>query len=524
MLGLRMGVALAQAGPGAAAPAAPAVTVVSVQVQGNTLLPPATLQALTAHLAGSPRTLAELNAAAARVQDAYRDAGYGGVLAYVPEQPAAGGNVVIRVVEGKLADVRIVGNRYFDAGNVRAGLPSLVEGTTPRVADVDRDIQLSNDNPAKNVKVTLTAGARPGDIDADVSVTESNPVQYLVGYNNTGNHSTGRHRVSLGIQHANLFGRDHVGTLQYQSSPEDPGRVKIFSAGYRVPLYARAASLDAFVAHSSVSNGTTLTPAGPLSFTGRGTVAGLRANRNLDRIGEYDHHVTLGLDWRKYRDDCSIGDFGPAACGSAAVDVTTAPVSLAYTGQRQGPQLAYGVSAGLSVNAGGSGRATFDAARPGAARRYAIARGAGFVDRAFAAGYSVNLRVDLQYSPHALISGERFGLGGAASVRGYAERELAGDAGLLARLEAAPRALDLANGLRVRPYLFADYGRIVTHRDLPCRGTDRTSCQLSAIGVGARASMGRKASASVDIGRALARGINTAPGDVRGHIALNLIF
>lgn len=520
MLGLQMGAALAQA-PAAAPPVLP---VAAVEVQGNTLLPPSTLQALTAGLAGSPRTMAELNAAAARIQDAYRDAGYGGVVAYVPEQQATGGNVVIRVVEGKLANVRIAGNRHFDAANVRAGLPSLVEGTTPRVGSVDRDIQLSNDNPAKNVKVTLTAGARPGEIDADVNVTETAPVQYLVGYNNTGNHSTGRHRVSVGIQHANLFGRDHVGTLQYQTSPEDPGRVKIFSAGYRVPLYAHAASLDAFVAHSSVSNGTTITPAGPLSFTGRGSVAGLRANRTLARIGEYDHHVTLGLDWRKYQDDCAIGDFGPAACGSAAVDVTTAPVSLAYTGQRQGAQLAYGVSGGLSVNAGGSARATFEAARPGAARRYAIVRAAGFVERAFAAGFSVNVRSELQYSPHALIAGERLGVGGAASVRGYAERELSGDSGLLLRVEAAPKAIELANGLRVQPYLFIDHGRIANHRDLPCRGLDRTACQLTGAGIGTRLALGRKASASVNIGRALERGINTAPGDVRGHVALNLIF
>ncbi|WUR11070.1 ShlB/FhaC/HecB family hemolysin secretion/activation protein [[Empedobacter] haloabium] len=520
VLALQMGAAGAQE----PAPQPAAVVVTSVEVQGNTLLPPPTLQALTAGLAGGSRTLAELNAVAARVQDAYRDAGYGGVVAYVPEQAAPGGHVVIRVVEGKLAQVRITGNRYFDAANVRAGLPSLVEGATPRVADVDRDIQLSNDNPAKNVKVTLTAGARPGDIDADVSVTETNPLQYLVGYNNTGNHSTGRHRVSVGLQHANLFGRDHVGTLQYQTSPEDPGRVKIFSAGYRVPLYPYAASLDAFVAHSSVSNGTTITPAGPLSFTGRGTVAGLRANRNLDRIGEYDHHVTLGLDWRKYDDDCAIGDFGPAACGSAAVDVATIPLVLAYTGQKQGPQLAYGLSAALSVNAGGSARATFEAARPGATRNYAIARGAGFVDRAFAAGFSVNARADLQYSPHALISGERFGLGGAASVRGYAERELSGDAGLLVRLEIAPNPVELAGGWRVRPYLFVDHGRIVNHHDLPCRGTDRTACQLTGAGIGARVGLGRKVNASIDLGRALERGINTAPGDVRGHVALNLIF
>lgn len=521
-LGMHVGAALAQ-GPAAPDPP-PTISVQAVQVEGNTLLPERTLRDLTAGLAGSRRTLAELKAVAERVQGAYREAGFGGVVAFIPEQEAAGDVVVVRVVEGKLAAVRVTGNTWFDTANVRTGLPNLREGSTPRVGDIDRDIQLSNDNPAKNVKVTLTAGSRPGAIDADVAVTDSKPVQVLLGYNNTGNHATGRHRVSVGILHANLFNRDHVGTLQYQTSPEDPGRVKIFSAGYRLPLYRHAASLDAFVAHSSVSNGSTITPAGPLSFTGRGTVVGLRANRNLDRIGEYDHHVTLGLDWRDYRDDCSLGEFGPAGCGSAAVDVATVPVSLSYTGQKQGPLLAYGLSGGLAVNAGGSGRSTYEAARPGAPRRYAIARGAGFVDRAVGAGMSINLRVDLQYSPHALISGERFGIGGANSVRGYPEREMAGDTGMLVRFEAAIAAIEVANGARVRPYLFVDHGRIVNHKDLPCRGPDETSCRLTGAGIGARFSLGAKANAGLDIGRALERGINTSPGDVRGHVSLNLIF
>jgi hemolysin activation/secretion protein len=131
------------------------------------------------------------------------------------------------------------------------------------VRAIDRDIQSTNDNPAKHVRVTLMAGAKPGDIDADVAVSDSNPLQYLAGYNNTGTSATGTQRLSVGIQHANLFGLDHVGTFQYQTSPQHTDRVRIYSLGYRVPLYAQALSIDAFFAHSTVSNGTTATTAGP---------------------------------------------------------------------------------------------------------------------------------------------------------------------------------------------------------------------------------------------------------------------
>lgn len=511
----------------AQAPAAAAqpqkIRVSAVRIEGNTLLPAATLSQLTAGVAGTERSLPELNQVAARVQNAYRTAGYGGVVAYIPEQAITDGNVVVRVVEGKLANVRVTGNVHFDTANIRAGLPNLREGVTPVVRAIDRDIQLSNENPAKEVKVTLTAGARPGEVDADVGVTEVKPLQILLGYNNTGAETTGRHRISAGVQHSNLFGRDHVGTFQYQTSPEHPGRVRIVSAGYRVPLYSMAASFDAFLAHSSVDNGTTFTPAGPLSFAGKGTIVGLRANRNLERIGEYDHRVTAGLDWRDYDNECSIGVFGAAACGSAGVSVTATPVSAAYTGQKQGPLASWGVNASLSVNAGGSSQSTFEAARPGAKKHYAIARFSGFHEMALARGFALHGRLDLQYSPHALISGERLGLGGASTVRGYEEREMAGDSGFVARLEAMAPIVE-AGGFRLRPYLFVDHGRISNHKELPCRNLNETSCKLTGAGLGTRLSIGKNTSATLDIGRAFDNGVTTSSGDARGHVSVSFVY
>lgn len=506
------------------APTLAAAQPATVRVEGNTLLPEATLARLTDGLAGQAPDLPALNALAARIQAAYRDAGYGGVVAYVPPQESSEGVLVVRVVEGKLATVRVSGNQHFSTANVRAGLAHLREGETPQVRAIDRDIQLTNSNPAKHANVSLTAGAHPGEIDAEVVVTDESPLRYLVGYNNTGNGMTGPHRLSVGIEHANLFDRDHVGTLQFQTSPSEPGRVRIYSGGYRIPLYEHAASFDAFVAHSTVSNGTTATTAGPLTFRGRGTIVGLRANRHLARIGEYDHQLTLGLDRRAYDDDCALGDFGAAGCGSAAVDVTTVPVSLAYTGQKSGPALAYGFSATVSTNAGGSAQRVFEAARPGARRRYVLSRFTTFAQVPVTARYSLNARAEFQASAHSLIAAEKFGIGGSASVRGYTERELSGDSGMLLRVEASGASIDWDSGLRLRPYLFVDHGRVSNRGNLPCRGVDATSCHLTGAGIGARLVLPKRASASLDIARAMEDGATSSSGDVRGHVAINLAF
>ena len=225
--------------------------------------------------------------------DADRNEGYGAVVVFVPQQSLEAGEVRLSVVEGKISEVKLSGNQEFSNENIRASLPTLKEGHTPQVTKIDAEIQLANENPAKQLQVTLVSGINPGDVEALIDVTEKNPLSILLGFNNTGTDSTGNYRTTIGIQHANLWGHDHVGSLQYQISPGELEKVGIYSAGYRWPVYPYRISIDAFYAHSDVDNGTTSTPAGPLQFAGRGDIFGLRLNKHLTRLGEYDHRLIL---------------------------------------------------------------------------------------------------------------------------------------------------------------------------------------------------------------------------------------
>src|SRR5262249_59983187 len=88
-------------------------------------------------------------------------------------------------------------------------------------------------------------------------------------------------------------------------------------ASYRVPLYALGDSIDAFAAYSDVDAGVTQTTFGPLAFSGKGDVYGLRYNQLLARQGEYSHRIVYGLDWREYQNACTLGAFGAAGGGAA---------------------------------------------------------------------------------------------------------------------------------------------------------------------------------------------------------------
>ncbi len=508
----------------------------TIRIEGNTLLPENKLIALVAYLVGDGRTLNDLVQGATAVQQAYREAGYGGVVAFVPEQKLENGDVIIRVIEGKIDKVNISGHTEHDEANLLRGLPHLRQGETPVIRNIDRNIQMANENPTKKLRVALVAGTKPGAIDADAKVTDERPLRLLFGVDSAGTPGTGNFRTNIGIQHTNLWNRDHIGTFQFQTSPTEPSRAQIYSVGYRIPFYNQFAAIDAFYAHSNVDSVTAAAPASasPFGFTGRGDIAGFRAHRFLHRIGEYDHRVTFGWDWRHFNNNCSFqGTSGFAGCDRIAADVTIAPLSLGYVGQKDGQVFSWGINTNISGNVGGSSEATFNAVRLDADKHYAVWRFFGFTNLNLPAGFGLATRVLAQYSPHALVPGEQFGIGGGGSamggfisVRGYREREIVGDYGTSFNIEGlGPDFAKLVNSesLSLRPLGFFDFGWAGNNHQAPC-DAHGSSCEIAGVGGGIRFAIGKKFSGRLDFGHALMDGTQKAAGTTRGHLAINFHY
>lgn len=520
--------AQAPAAPAAAAAPAPQAEVKRYDVQGNTLLPEAELQARLAGFTGRA-TLERLRAAAATVQDAYRQAGWGGVVAFLPEQDLRQGVVKIRVVEGKLAKVTVDKNKQFSRENVLASLPSLKTGATPAVRRIDAEIQLANENPAKTVQVLLQPGEQPGTVAAAVTLQEQPVQRTSLRLDNTGGSSIGRWRAAVGWQHANVADADHVFAAEYQTAPQDAAAVRVFSASYRAPLYGRAMAFDAYAAWSNVDAGKVGSAAGDLQFSGKGLVAGTRLAAYLPRWGNIDQRLIGGLEWRDYKNSCSIEGLPQGACGAAGASVSVQPLSLTYTAQASG-EWRWGLSAGLHTNlaAGGShgAQADFEAVRPGSRQRYTLGRGQAHLTVPVGEGSSLAARVNGQYSREPLVPGEMFGGGGASSVRGFEERELSGDSGLALTLEFT--GPDLAEGVAgwrgadLRLVAFADAAYLSNRDDAPCMA-GRHECHMGSLGAGLRLAW-QTLQLRLDVARAMSAGPVTAKGDVRAHVSLNYAF
>ena len=512
--------------PAAAAPAT--VEVLSYRVVGNTLLDEKLVYGALAAWRGR-RTLEELRRAAEAVQRLYAEAGYGGVVAFLPPQQGEPGTVTIRVLEGKISAVRVQGARFHSDDSVRAALPGLQVGRTPRLRDIDSQIELANENPSRRIQVLLRPGAQPGDVAADLTVLDRAPQSWSLSLDDTGNSRTGHYRAGLGWQHANVLGIDDVASLQYQTSLTKPGQVSVFSAFYRHPLPAAAVVLDGYLAVSDVDGGSSATAAGNLRINGRGQLAGVRATWLLPRWREVDHRLSLALDRRAYLNRCDIDGLGSQACGSAGSDVTVTPLSLDYALRGSTPfswTTTFTALGNLKLGGGNATAEDFAAQRPGARQGFGSLRLAATAEGSFAEGWQLRGRLATQWTKQALVAGEEFGLGGAVSVRGYEERELVGDKGLAFSLEVTgPEWLTrkTQDEGSLRPFGFVDAGAVANNLDAPCKVDGGTRCSLSSAGLGLsfeRQRLQARLAAAV----ALKDGPITRRGDTRAHFSANLSF
>jgi len=499
------------------------------EIVGNTLLGDDEIEAALSPYTGDQRELADMQGAMEALRERYRSAGYSVVWVVAPEQDLDRGVVTLRVIEAQIGEVTIAGNQYFDEENIRAALPALTEGVPPRTADISANVLLSNENPTRQVDVVLRPGEIGGLVDATVDVMDVDPFKMFLTLDNTGNPQTGDFRIGFGAQHANLFNRDHVGTLTYVTSPEEPDRVSLYSGSYRLPLYSLGDSIDFIAAFSDVSTGTTQTVAGPLTFTGRGAVYSLRYNQLLRRRGEYSHRIVYGMDYRAFNNACALGDFGAAGCGPTAVDVTIRPITLAYSGKWERPGNISDFYVALSRNWPGIGNGNasdFDAARPsptggiGAPADYTIVRFGISTVHAFQSNWQLRLALNAQYTPDALIFGEKFGIAGSSAVRGFREREIVRDAGAVANIEFYTPSLAgrlIPGEGNLRALFFFDIAEAV---DQPLAGEARRRVSISSIGAGLRWNIQRTLNLNFDLARVVSGGGVLQAGDLHGHISI----
>lgn len=494
-------------------------------IEGNTLLQPAEIARVLAPHTGSGRDFGDVQRALETLQVLYQKKGFGGVQITLPEQELDRGEVTLQVTEVRIGRVLVEGNENFSVDQIRRSVPSLQPGTTPMTRQISASVRVANENPARQSAVLLRATPRENEVDAVIRVADVPPMRFSFSLDNTGNRETGFYRSGFAFQHANLFGRDHVLTAQYITSPQNINDVEVYGLGYRVPLYARGDSMDFVAGYSTVNSGTVQ---GLFDVSGQGAIYAFRYNNNLSRWGDVDHRLVYGIDYRAYQNLVT-----PIGGGFNFVpDITVHPVSLTYSAQmrRERREASFYMVYARNLHGGNDGRPeNFQNSRANARASYRIWRAGGTYSGQFAKDWQYRVKLDLQYTDDALISPEQFGLGGSESVRGFNERYVSSDKGLRSNWEVYTPELGTTLGFdkaKLRLLAFYDTGKVVRNFTIP---GELEQVSLDSAGFGARISFGNNLTIKADFAQVLHDGsqFGTPAGRVyanRWHLLMAYVF
>lgn len=518
-------------------------------VQGNTLLLPGQVEELLAPYIGKGRVYGDVQKALDALESAYRAKGYSTVNVHVPEQEITRGVIRLKVSEAVLGNLTINSGKFFDAANVRASLPNLKEGEAPNLRQISENVQLINENPAKQVEVTLATSEAEGKVDAKVDLAEQDPKRIYVSLDDTGTKETGRHRLGLAFQHANLLGGDEVLTLAYTGSPDvwmnhpDNTKVDVYSVAFRKPFYGIGDSLDIIYGNSNVN--TPSAQATGFGIVGKGEVVALRWNHLFPRRGEYSSKLVFGYDYKHINTTCDPDTSGTVP---TCTPYTLQPVSAVYNGQLQGLGYQANYNLGLIYNLHAAGKTYTTAGRPNGERtnHYSFISGRDVTDNFLilryggsytqqVSGWMLRGSANGQAATSGLPSAEQFGMVGATAVRGFDERALAADTGIVINLEAyTPNfadALNLPGSLLGLVFFDFGYGRnddvYIDDDARKISSNAFNGTTVSSVGVGMRYALQKDVSFSLDVAKVTDDGTQEdfrARNGWGGHFRLTLGF
>ncbi|MDL5048188.1 ShlB/FhaC/HecB family hemolysin secretion/activation protein [Oscillatoria amoena NRMC-F 0135] len=413
-----------------------------------------------------PVSLASLNEMTKDIVRYYRDQGYPVVYAFVPEQDITSGVVQIVVTEGRLGKVNVTGNRWFSDSILASGIRTK-PGQVIKGNSIDADIRALNSNPFRQVDAVYSPGENPGETDITLETKDRLPLRVYAGYENTGNQVTSDDRFVTGLNWGNAFFIDSLLDLQF-SSDFNFDRFFGYAGSYLQQLPWRH-SVNFFGSYAVAK------PELPAPFNQKSDnwQVGGRYAIPLPTIRSYQQQIRVGYDFKDINNNI---EFGGLQIFNTPIDVSqfvfeyNASLVDPYGITTLNPQLVFSPG-GMTHN---NTTADFQASRPGSRADYVY--GVIGLERLTKLPWNFTLanRLRFQIADSNLVASEQFGLGGASTVRGYPERVVNTDEGILFSTEIRTPSFSLGKLINVPELqdelqflVFLDYGHGSIYDPLP---------------------------------------------------------
>jgi hemolysin activation/secretion protein len=469
----------------------------------------------------SPPALQQIRQA---ILDHYKDAGHPFLDVGFPPQDVTDGKLSVIVTEYRVGTVKPQGNVWF-SDRLLVDTVALKPGSTIDKSDFDRRVAELNANPFLKMTPEFQSGHEPGTTDVTLKTEDRFPVDFSLGYANTGNPTTGWDRWNLGATWGDAL---HLGqTLTYQLSTSSD-----FWHGLEHDMLR---SEDAsFVGHT-IAWSAPLRWGHTLQLTGGYSRQVPQIGPDLGSVGITDllgavyqiplsetQQLAFGVDYKRSNNQLSFGGV-TVQSGFTEVEEASVRYNLAMSfshSQTLVENVLYVSPGGLtSLNRDSSFQpsGTVQSGTPGAKARYAYDKLTVTEIVPLPREFGLVFRVTGQEATGTLLPSEQLSIAGSDAVRGYQEFGLAGSRGLL--LSAELRGPVFHTGLpndSLQPHIFFDQGQ--AWNPTASQAAPAYSHSSSA-GVGGRYQVDRYFSLRMEQGWQLTRSDRQAANGAFMHIA-----
>lgn len=444
----------------------------------------AELDAITQNYINQKATLADLQRLVEHINAEYRKRGIITAQAILPPQDVTAGVIQIRLIEGRVGEIRIEGNastseRYITS---RIGLSAhkLVD-----LAQFEADLKLFNRANDIQLRAALKPGADAGATDILLSVVEPPRHSLRLTVDNSGSKSTGRERAGLTYVNRSLLGfRDDM----VLSATRADG-LRSYSATYGVPVNRLGGRVNFgyYRDQTDIKHG----PLVPLAISSESTAKILTYRQPLLYGENMQLDASAALKQRESETRSS---------GVLLQQTETSDLNLGFDYQRNDSSGAWAASYNVIS---GSAKAELT----GVTADYFIGRASLRRTQVLSDQWSLRGAVALQHTnDRSLPSSEQFIIGGDGSVRGFPVGVYAGDQGLTLNAElhhplGSARNSDHWLQWAATGMFFVDFGRVNPFR--PPGSALRNTEDISSAGWGINYAIGKRISGRLVYGYAI---------------------
>lgn len=393
-----------------------------INFEGNTVkdITEEELQHLGLEIIGEDIFFDELLEVCSKVTNLYHSKGYLTSYATVPPQRIVDGVATIKIVESKVGDMNIEGEKWtreWYLKHIIMGKAGLREGDVFNAKNLQRAMKEINREDYVQVQTEVEREATGDENTAiTLNVRDRFPVNLNFAYDDYGRSYTGAQRVSFLVGMDNLTG---LGDKIYGGTILSSGSTG-WMAGYSLPVSSYGTRLSFDFSDSHVRLGG---PYKSINVKGNAQSYFFKLTHPLIQTAKSDLYVYSGYDFVN-----ANTTFGPLKTKLSDYNLHVWRSGLyGMTDDSYGRwigNLAVDFGMGGTDEMGSSSDTTF----------FKLGASATRVQRLFSRSMGV-VRIGGQYSPNKLFAAEQMQLGGPYTLRGYQPAELIGDYGFSGTVE-----------------------------------------------------------------------------------------